>query len=299
MKEAVTRHMASPDYRQCDLIYTDGSVTTEGMTAGAAVVWGSDRMSWSLPTPCSSTMAELAAIRQALRMVAKTDQRTVAILTDSKAAIQAINTREPRSHVALVMTIQHIIASLQERGRRVNITWIPGHANIQGNVRADTLARTATLSPLITLHLPLQRTAITSLVRRHELVLGTQEHRRQLAEGSPWTRWYQLATQLSPTTVTTDTPRWLATTISRLRLGYPCSWEIIEGRSRECTYCGQDTPEGLLHYVLDCDETQRLRTGGPDVTGLQRRDSAATIVRHIVENAEDYGAFLQEKPPPR
>ena len=179
------------------------------------------------------------------------------------------------------------------------MTWVPGHAHIPGNVRADNLAHSATLSPLITLRIPLQKTAISSLVHQYELAQGQQQHQRQLAEGSPSTKWFQLATLLRPSPVTRDTPRWLATTVSRLRLGYPCSWEIVEGRSRECALCGTDTPEVLLHYVLDCEHTQTLRAGSPEVPQLPRRDAAANITRHIVENFEDFGAFLHEKPPPR
>ena len=181
----------------------------------------------------------------------------------------------------------------------VRITWIPGHANVVGNVRADALAKSASLSPLITLNIPLQRSAMTGLARRHEYRLGEMENRRWLAVESRSTRWYQAATKGEPTPVTAYTPRWLATVISRLRLGYLCNWEIIEGRERACQHCGQETGESLLHYLLDCVHTTSLRRGTTVPEGTSRLLEAATVVAHIMEEVETHKDTLAAFPPPR
>ena len=53
-----------------------------------------------------------------------------------------------------------------------------------------------------------------------------------------------------PPAVDRYTPRELAVTIHRLRLGYKANWEIIPDVDRPCKHCGEDAPRPLLHYLL-------------------------------------------------
>ena len=296
---AIAEHLAGQEYRDSEHIYTDGSVAPDGMTAGAAVVRGETGAAWSLPTPCSSTMAELAAIRQAMEEASRCTKERVVIFTDSMAALAALRNRAPKNHTALVLTIQAKVRHLQTTGRTVQLTWIPGHANIAGNVRADALARNATLSPHVSLRLPLQRSVVAGLVTRYGDRMVEEEHRRWLALNSQSASWYQAATKRRKTPVTAHTPRRLATVASRLCLGYPCSWEILEGRTRECQHCGQETQEGLLHYLLDCQHTATLRRGASVDVTQSRMLQAAAIVFHVTEELEEHSDVLTEFPPPR
>ena len=107
-------------------------------------------------------MAELAAIQQAVRAAAATGHQNVAILTDSKVAIESLRQRQPTKHVALIKTTQAVTEEIQALGRNVTFTWILGHADIRGNTRADALAKNAVLTPFTSLQPPLQRTAINT-----------------------------------------------------------------------------------------------------------------------------------------
>ena len=199
----------------------------------------------------------------------------------------------------LVSTIHQLFDDLHATGNRVTITWIPGHANIRGNERADQLARTATLAPTATLWLPLQRTAITAAVASYVKEATLQDHRRELAAGSKSATWYQRSTKLGPSPVSRNTPRWLAVTISRLRLGYPSSWEVVERRPRDCEHCGLSTQVALEHYLLECEYTEAFRAGEVVDEGMSAAHRAATVAATVMENLEDHIDNLRNFPPPR
>ena len=244
-------------------------------------------------------MAELAAIQQALLLVDSEITYPVAVLTDSRAAIQAIQQPNPRHHRALVLNIRHRWGTLTRQGVQISLVWIPGHAQIRGNVRADILAKNVTLANHVMLRLPLPRTAIKQLVKNYVRECVETDHRSQLVANSYSTNWYQLAAEGQPSPVDTHTPRWLSVTVNRLRLGFPCTWETVERRERECQHC-DNIPRGALeHYLLDCPGTVALRTDGPEVASLGRTAGAAAIVRHIIDNVDALSEFLQRYPPPR
>ena len=221
------------------------------------------------------------------------------VLTDSQAAIQAVKQPRPRANVALVCEIQHQLRALSTAGVQVRLNWIPGHAHIRGNERADILARNATMSPTVMLHLPLPRTAVNQHVLDYVRKLVEEDHRRQLAVQSSSTLCYQRTTALQPSPVSAATPRWLATAVSRLRLGYPCSWEIVERRERDCQHCGRNTEGALAHYLLECEHSRALRRGGPDTANMSRMEGAAAMARHVLDTLDTSADILLRHPPPR
>ena len=113
--------------------------------------------------------------------------------------------------------------------------------------------------------------------------------------------WYRNATQLLPPPITKHTPRDLAVTIHRLRLGYKACWEIIDNNI-PCSYCERETPTPLLHYLLECPETNSIRNNQDtpnDIQSPQSLLSAAKLVNKAVEGIEQHIGILCSKPPPR
>ncbi|WP_219727168.1 ribonuclease H family protein, partial [Xanthomonas citri] len=62
----------------------------------------------------------------------------IAILSDSQAAIQALDATITTSKV--VEQSRNSLTNLSEN-HRVTLIWVPGHRNIEGNEKADELAR--------------------------------------------------------------------------------------------------------------------------------------------------------------
>ena len=88
---------------------------------------------------CNSSKyeAEAKAIRQDIHVV---------VFSDAKSVLQALESGKFDNSTIqeLMKTIDCLIA---EHGVKVTLQWIPGHVNIQGNERADTLAKRGASCP--------------------------------------------------------------------------------------------------------------------------------------------------------
>ena len=75
------------------------------------------------------------------------DQRPVTILLDSQAAIARLRHTQPGPGQALVIQAHAITKRLHARCRQHTIQWVPGHAGVEGNERADQVAKQAANKP--------------------------------------------------------------------------------------------------------------------------------------------------------
>jgi ribonuclease HI len=118
--------------------YTDGSRTTEG--AGAGVFGPGTKYSGSLGVHATVFQAEVYAIGECTRFNLEKGYRgqEIAILSDSQAAIRALSSNVISSR--LVWDCRDQLNELGT-GNRVTLYWVPGHIGVDGNERADELAR--------------------------------------------------------------------------------------------------------------------------------------------------------------
>ncbi|GFX48349.1 dolichyl pyrophosphate Man9GlcNAc2 alpha-1,3-glucosyltransferase [Trichonephila clavipes] len=95
------------------------------------------------PNYCSFFRSELIAIRRGLQCAAQLEDRfqETWILTDSRASIQHLaNWGDVGDQTSLdILSLLHDLSS----GHSIHFQWIPSHVGIEGNERADFLARTA------------------------------------------------------------------------------------------------------------------------------------------------------------
>lgn len=124
-------------------IYTDGS-RREGRT-GAAFTLNNKNGSRRLSDHHSVYTAELIAIYSAVGHIKRHQIIRSVICTDSMSSLYAIDAIHNSSH-PLVHMIRNLHSSLPEN-IKIKFLWIPGHAGIQGNELADTLAKQSLLLP--------------------------------------------------------------------------------------------------------------------------------------------------------
>ena len=130
-------------FKKNDVIwYTDGSKTDEGTGAGINGVKPEKSISISLGNHCTVFQSEVIAITECLRENVNMQHsgKSIHIFTDSQAAIKAIEAYKTKSKV--VWECKQLLNQLSGKNK-VKLIWVPGHAGIEGNERADELARGA------------------------------------------------------------------------------------------------------------------------------------------------------------
>ena len=132
-------------------IFTDGSKSSEGV--GFAVYSEQDQVSYSLPYTSSIFTAEVMAILYATLTINKSSNSKFTIYTDSRSAIDALDQYEHKC--SLVQKTKIMIHKLKEKGKEVQLCWIPSHIGIRGNEIADSMAKKAITKPRCNEPIPL------------------------------------------------------------------------------------------------------------------------------------------------
>ena len=131
--------------------FTDGSKREDGLSGSGYVVYyqGNEirKEFISLGRSASVFQAEVIAIKAVAEDLLSRDSHNSAIdiYSDSQAAIQAIGGL--RVTARTVMTCKDALSKLVSHNNVVSLFWVPGHSDVEGNERADQLAREGSSKP--------------------------------------------------------------------------------------------------------------------------------------------------------
>ena len=226
--------------------YTDGSKSSDGV--GIGVHAANDDISIKIPSTSSIYTAELLAIEVALEKSMQHSDST--IFTDSMSSIQGL--QDIYSKNPIITKLQTDIINLFESGRSVKICWTPSHIQIDGNEKADQLAKVAQTS------LNVYETAIPHSDYSAKIKLKVREEWK--------TRWENLhpsenkLRRIKPKielwNANFPKRRKLEVVLCRLRIGHTrlTHGHYMAGRSENfCPYCG-DIPLSVAHVLCECPQ---------------------------------------------
>lgn len=130
-------------------IYTDGSKTNEGSGIGIYASQPNINISISMDKYTTITQAETCAIDIACKTLseASISSSNINICSDSQATLKTLNGHCFTSKLAIES--RNSIMSLVQNNNNVKLVWVPGHSNIEGNEKADSLAREGSNNPFI------------------------------------------------------------------------------------------------------------------------------------------------------
>ncbi|KAF0294379.1 putative RNA-directed DNA polymerase from transposon BS [Amphibalanus amphitrite] len=263
-------------------IWTDGSAGggTHDGGGGALLIFHQESRTVQLTVAagkvCSSTRAELVAIREALAEAAGDlpDRPGLLLLCcDSRAAIQSLqDTADSQS--ALVAEIRDLLDTITRSGHRLHLQWVPGHAGLPENEEADRLA--AIGSSRRQDQIPVDLWSARAAVARRARAMCDARARRSHPHPDP-------------TPGHDGLDRRASVTVAQLRVG--CSPLTGDTRHRlglaesdACVDCGE--PDSVPHLLMDCPAHQgpRTRRWGPLPTlGEIFSTEADLIVDFLVE----------------
>lgn len=127
-------------YSTCYHYYTDGSKTELGV--GSAVFSKHRTCSLTLQPTSSVFTAEIMAIIEALKLIRDSDTNHSVIFSDSLSAINFI--KKKFNFDPYITEVYSLLHEIKSSNKTVVFIWIPSHIGIEGNDKADALAKIAT-----------------------------------------------------------------------------------------------------------------------------------------------------------
>ena len=269
-----------------DKIFTDGSVDPISGNAGAAMTVvrhekfvEAEEKGVRLRDGSSSTQTEIVGLLMALDSIRMSKRHSV-IFCDSMSALFSVSTNVS-VYPTLMNRVRKKLKSLSEQNISVKFVWIPSHVGIQGNERADQLAKAATQRDNVDYPLGKSATQIKSFIKNchseYEDALRVSE-----ADSASIQYYNNVALNSNFRYGKNGGNRYRESVIARIRLGYLYNWQVgipVEDANQKCKVCGEGLGHSLEHYILRC----------PRIDSFRQRDcnDLHTQAKHLLSNIEN------------
>ncbi|XP_043213195.1 uncharacterized protein LOC122377325 [Amphibalanus amphitrite] len=255
------------EHKDYAYIYTDGSVC-DGRTA-AAVTSDHHNKTSRLHDDHSIFSAELIAIHSALKYVSSKNIEKAVICTDSASSVKAIAHRKMEKN-EIVYKIKKMIIGFTDENKHVILLWIPSHVGIQGNEKADKLAKEG-------LHLPSRNHLALPLPDfLSSLFRAFQRYRQKCWIDDHTPHLFSIKPKLCHFYSSHQNTRIKERVLARLRLGHTqLTHNYILDRAPPpiCHHCRDHPRYTISHFLLHCPHLHQHR-------------------RHIVQYINTHGLSL-------
>lgn len=196
-------------------VYTDGSMQDPEKGAGAGITCDLFAFYKGLGPHTTNYDGEIEAIKFAIQQLLFRTHKfnKVVILSDSKAAIQAIVSMD-ETPTREIQEIRKMLQQLKSLKKQVNLQWIPAHCGIHGNETADILAKKGTeIISTQTRNLPFQS------AKRLINLRSNHQHKNWLKREGAGKKWKDL---IDKPEIIPELPRKTAVANFRLMTGHDC-----------------------------------------------------------------------------
>ncbi|XP_018305536.1 uncharacterized protein [Mycetomoellerius zeteki] len=125
--------------------FTDGSKVDHGTCVGAAVFSPQlqAELMFKLSSYTSIFSAEAYAIYTVITLLVDLHLPRVTVITDSKSVLESIRGSHNYTNNYLIPLIKSVLEEAETKGTSIQFIWVPSHRGIEGNERADQLAKRA------------------------------------------------------------------------------------------------------------------------------------------------------------
>ena len=229
-------------------IYTDGSKDNNG--TGCVAVLNIKTMKQSLPKEASIFTAKICALNLALKIISNNKAKKFIIYSDSISVLHSIKNQKLDN--PLIVNLLNKLHALRQ-SKKIIFCWIPGHMGIQGNDKADSLAKAAiNIPPDKTSKLP-----YTDL--KHKIKQIITKRWQQLWDENAQNKLRQIEPLLKERKHEASNTRREKNILSRLRIGHTrLTHDFILKEEPPSKYqCGNHYK--IRHILIECTNLSRIR----------------------------------------
>ena len=282
------------------IVYSDGSQSERGYNGAGLFLTNSsfsaqESMAWNLGQECEVYDAELFAIYKALEIGNQRSQASTSdlwIFSDSQAALKGLKAGQNRANHTLYQKIYKIAETIDKKGIKIHISWVPGHLGIYGNEKADESAKYGAnwVEPSFELGL-----SVSFLSRKlKERILSSWSHLWATTTHSQHYQQFNTQPKLKPSL--TRLPKLIWSTIMQLKLahGYFRSYlvRLPDSDVDICPHCHGYYRQTPYHLLFECHSQSDARK--KTIHKLDKRDQHLYNLFMTTLGQEKLIQFLQE-----
>ena len=243
-------------YPSHETIFTDGSKNKESVGLAAVHITKKNptEIIQRLPPNASIFSAEIGALEEALKLIKHSPKNKFLVLTDSLSSLQALKQINPSDIrvICLRLNIQLLI----EKGKSLIFSWIPSHIGIEGNERADTLAKEALSAQIDQGRTPkLPHSDFRPKIKEHILSLWNEEWNKETEN-----KLFKIRPKLKKRT-SSHLSRRECVVITRLTIGHTKLTHqhlVLGEESPICIGCNCQLT--IKHILIECKDYQEIRS---------------------------------------
>ena len=267
-EEAIAFHLSRQNEDNCLHVYTDGSKNEEGKVGAAFAIASSENRAmyiaeseYTLRPENTVYQAEVYAIKKAAQFLLNQGilGKHIYFWSDSQAGLNTLNNTKIKSKL-----VDETLSALYRLTwvNKIRLRWIPGHCDIEGNERADQLAKGAVLRETIAPDAPhLPSCYVASKINKKVMELSSQKWSgvstcRQTKESLP-------AINKKVTTELLRQPRSYVGKIVQLMTGHSNlkqhQYRCGRVSNNLCDFCMSGSVETPMHFLGECPRFASLR----------------------------------------
>ena len=146
-------------------VYTDGSRAESGVTGlGVAVPERGIGISRRTTDGLGVYTVEMVAVLVALGWVEYTQVGRVVVCSDSASVLASIRSFHSSSRQDILFQVIQSVTRIVQRGGQVRFLWVPAHVGVEGNEKADELAKGALVKGKVEMNVRVSRAEVKAMV---------------------------------------------------------------------------------------------------------------------------------------
>ena len=184
-------------------------------------------------------------------------EKKVTIYSDSLSVLQAMKGDKSRARPNLIMEVNKFCDKLSKNKTNLEFIWIPSHVGIEGNERADEVAKKSLNHEKEGKRIPFE--LMEGYNRIEKIIM--KEWQKRWEEEVKGRQYYNIENKVGKGWNGKSGSRRVEKSITRMRLG-KCSMnhylhQLKRHKDGLCEVCG--TPETIEHYLMVCGENKIWR----------------------------------------